>query len=390
MELLFRLFIKDKDNIEDEKVRSRYGVLGGIVGIVLNIFLFAFKLVAGTLTGSIATTADAMNNLSDAGSSIITLVGFKLAGKPAHNDHPFGHGRFEYITALFVSVAIILMGVELAKTSFDKILHPTKVEFSILSAVILIAAILVKGWMYLFNKKIGNKIKSQSMLATAKDSLSDAASTGAVLLSILIAHFMHVNIDGWMGMLVSLFILYTGVGALQVSIAPLLGQKPAPEFVKAIEETVMAHEVVLGIHDMIVHDYGPTRRIVSLHTEVPANVDILHAHECIDNIERELEEKFGCDAVIHMDPIETDNSVVGENRAAVAEILKGISESLSFHDFRMVSGKGHTNLIFDVVIPHEFEMSKELLDEEITKRVKEYNSSYFTVVHYDIEYTSHE
>lgn len=388
MELLFKLFIKDKDNTADPAVHRAYGMLGGTVGIILNIILFVCKLTVGLATGSIGIVADAMNNIGDAGSSVITLVGFKLSGRPAHNDHPFGHGRAEYVTALFVSVAILLMGFELAKNSVSKIINPSPVEFSIASVVILAVAVMVKGWMYLFNKKIGKRIDSGSLIATARDSLSDSVATFAVLCGVLISHFAKINIDGFIGLMVAMFILYTGIKSVKESISPLLGQKPDPKLVKEIEEIVMSHENVIGMHDMIIHDYGPTRFMVSLHAEVPANTDIIATHDGIDHIERELKQRFGCDAVIHLDPIETDNRLVNENREMVRGILKDISPELSFHDFRMVNGPTHTNLIFDVVVPFGFEKSVKTLEEEIQRGISEKNENYFAVVDFDTEFTS--
>ncbi|MBQ3053574.1 MAG: cation transporter [Clostridia bacterium] len=383
MEILFKIFIKNKDNTEDEKVRQSYGVFSGFVGIFLNIVLFGIKLFAGLITGSVGIVADALNNISDAGSSIITLVGFKLSGKPAHNDHPFGHGRFEYITGLFVSIAILFMGVEILKSSFSKIVMPQAITFRWISVIILVVSVIVKAWMYFFNKKVGLKIDSSSMIATAKDSLSDSISTGAVLLGTLIAYFANINIDGYIGLIVSLFIIYTGINSIREAISPLLGTSPDPELVKRIEEIVMSHEGVIGIHDMVIHDYGPTRFMVSLHTEVPANINIIEMHDRIDHIERELRETFGCDAVIHLDPIDINNEVVNEKKEIIKKILFEISQELTFHDFRIVSGPTHTNLIFDVVIPFNFKMTQEELKAEIDRKVREYDDSHFIVVDFD-------
>lgn len=388
MEWLFKIFIKNKDDVENPEVRNSYGTFSGILGIILNLILFGIKLTAGLLSGSIGIIADAVNNIGDAGSSVITLVGFKLAGKPVDNEHPFGHGRFEYLSALFVSIAIILMGFELGKSSVGKIINPGNVEFTGVSFLILGIAIVVKGFMFLFNRYVGKKINSESLKATAKDSLSDAVSTTAVLVGAILAHFAGVNIDGWMGLLVSVFIMYTGISAVKDSISPLLGQLPEPEFVSEIETMVMSHEYIVGIHDMIIHDYGPTRRMVSLHAEMPADTDIIKMHDDIDHIEREMMERFGCDAVIHLDPIETNNEVVNRCREITGKVISEISEELSFHDFRVVSGPTHTNLIFDVVVPHGFGKNCREIEDEILCGVRKYDESYNIVVVFDTKYTN--
>ncbi len=388
MEWLFKIFIKNKDEIENPQVRNHYGVFSGIVGIVLNVILFGIKLAAGLLSGSIGIIADAVNNIGDAGSSVITLVGFRLAGKPVDNEHPFGHGRFEYLSALFVSIAIILMGFELGKSSVGKIINPQTVEFTGVSFMVLVVAIVVKGLMFKFNRHVGEKINSESLRATAKDSLSDAVSTGAVLAGALIARFVHINIDGYVGFLVSTFIMYTGICAVQDAVSPLLGQAPDPEFVREIEEMVMSHEYIVGIHDMVIHDYGPTRRMVSLHAEMPADTDIIKMHDDIDHIERELKEKFGCDAVIHLDPIETNNEVVNRCREITGKVISEISEELTFHDFRVVSGPTHTNLIFDVVVPHGFAKLPGELEKEILQGVRKYDETYNIVVVFDAKFTN--
>lgn len=386
MDLLFRIFIKNYKNTNDEKVRRKYGILGSTTGIVMNLVLFLAKATAGVLTKSISIIADAINNLSDAGSSIITLIGFRLSSKPADHDHPFGHGRFEYISALFVSIIILLMGFELCKSSVEKIIFPENISFSTSSAIILIGAILIKGWMYLFNKKIGIAINSQSMIATAKDSLSDTAATFAVLLSLSISKIFEINIDGYIGLAVSLFIIYTGITTLKDSMSPLLGGTPDEDMVKSIEETIMAHKEIVGIHDLIIHNYGPTRFMMSVHAEVPANSDILKIHDTIDIIEREISQKFECDAVIHMDPIETDNKTIAEAKETVTKIITNISSELSIHDFRMVSGDSHTNLIFDLVVPFEFKINPKELTKIIQEKVFEHNSTYYVVITIDKNY----
>lgn len=386
MDLIFRLFIKNYKNTDDSAVRLRYGVLGSVMGIVLNLLLFAFKTLAGVLTKSISIVADAFNNLSDAGSSIITFIGFRLSDKPADHDHPFGHGRFEYISAMFVSVLIIYMGIELGKSSFEKILHPGEVAFDMTSVVILVAAIFVKGWMYLFNRKIGKTINSQSIIAGAKDSLCDSLATLVVLISLLISKLFKVNIDGYAGLGIAVFILYTGAGAMRDAVSPLLGGTPDEELVKSIADTVLRHEEIVGIHDLVIHNYGPTRFMLSLHAEVPADCNILSIHDTIDIIEKEISQKFSCDAVIHMDPIETDNEVINNTRSTVDSIIKSISDKLSMHDFRMVSGDTHTNLIFDVVVPFGFSIEEKELKDIIQKKVFEHNQTYYVVITIDKNY----
>ncbi|MBQ2897775.1 MAG: cation transporter [Clostridia bacterium] len=383
MELLFKIFIKNKDNISDQSVRNSYGVFSGAVGILLNIVLFVSKLAVGFLTGSVSVAADALNNLSDAGSSIITLIAFKLSGKPADHDHPFGHGRIEYISGLFVAVLILFMGFELIKSSVSKIINPAKIEFSTVSVVILALAVLLKLWMYFFNMRISKKIASKSIQATAKDSLSDALSTTTVLLGILIAKIWGFNIDGYIGLLVSVFILYTGYKAIIDAISPLLGHAPDETLVSEIEKTVMSSEGIIGTHDLIIHNYGPTRFMMSIHAEVPADCDILKTHDEIDLIEKQLCEKFGCDAVIHLDPIETNNEVINETKRIVEDIVLELDKRLSIHDFRMVTGDTHTNVIFDVVIPFDIGLSDNFVIENLKQKISEFNNKYFAVIHID-------
>ena len=319
--LLARLFIKPDPAREEPETRRAYGVLCGIVGICLNVLLFAGKFLAGTLSGSIAITADAFNNLSDAGSSFVTLVGFQLAGQKPDSEHPFGHGRMEYVSGLAVSVLILLMGLELGKTSIEKILHPEPVDSSPLIFAILCASILVKLYMFLYNRRLGKKLASPAMEATAMDSLSDSVATAAVLIATLVGRFTGLEIDGWCGVLVAAFILWSGINAVRDTLDPLLGTPPTHEFVQRIRDLVMAHSTILGIHDLIVHDYGPGRVMISLHAEVPANEDVLALHDEIDNVEKELREKLGCDAVIHMDPVVTDDGVTEETRRRVQTLV---------------------------------------------------------------------
>jgi len=360
--ILSKIFIRGK---EGSAKRKAYGTLCSIVGILLNVFLFAGKYFAGIISGSVAITADAFNNLSDAGSSFITLVGFLFAGKKPDPDHPFGHGRFEYISGFVVSIAILLMGFELLRSSVDKIIHPKPVDTSTLTMVILLVSIAVKLYMAFYNRSVGRKIGSAAMEATAIDSLSDSVATTVVLLAMLVMRFAGINIDGVCGVLVAVFILYAGIRAAKETLDPLMGLAPDKEFVEQVEQIVMSHDMVKGIHDLVVHDYGPGRRMISLHAEVPGDHDIFEIHDLIDRIERELDEKLVCEAVIHMDPIETDNEEVARMRDLVAGQVKLIDDRMTIHDFRMVTGKTETNLIFDAVAPYDRKMSKEQVKNKI-------------------------
>ena len=381
---LAKFWIRESDS--EEKKRRVYGTLGAVVGIFLNICLFAGKYLAGFLSGSIAIRADAFNNLSDAGSSFISLIGFVFSGKKPDLDHPFGHGRIEYLAGLGVSFLILLMGVELAKNSVQKILHPVSVQISTLSIAVLSASILVKLYMAYYNHAIGKKIRSATMAATATDSLSDAAATTVVLLAMLFLAVTGINIDGYCGILVAVFILAAGIGAAKETVSPLLGQAPNPEFVKEIKELVMQHEEVLGIHDMAVHDYGPGRVMVSLHAEVSGDGNIYELHDLIDRIERELKEKLHCETVIHMDPIDVGNEKTVEMKEEMVKLVKAIDERLTIHDFRMVTGTTHHNMIFDVVIPADFKLSQEELKDIIQKKVWEKWPDYYVVIDVDTAY----
>lgn len=383
---LSRRFIRDRENTENPAVRKAYGILCGAVGIFLNILLFCGKFLAGQLTGSIAITADAFNNLSDAGSSVITLTGFRLGDQKPDSEHPFGHGRMEYLSGLAVAMLIVLMGFELARSSLDKILHPEPVAFDLLTAGILLASICVKLYMCWYNRSVGRRIHSAAMEATALDSLSDSAATGAVLLASLVGHFTGLQLDGWCGILVALFILWSGFNAARETLNPLLGQAPSPEFVQSIREIVMAHAGVRGIHDLIVHDYGPGRRMISLHAEVPANESIVEIHDEIDNIERELKERLGCHAVIHMDPIESNNGATEQTRQKVTALVKCIDDQMSIHDFRMVAGPTHTNLIFDVVVPYHFRLDDKTVAEKVRTAVQTLDGSYYAVIQVERPY----
>ena len=369
------------------QLRTAYGVLCGTAGIILNLLLFVGKFFAGTVSGSIAITADAFNNLSDAGSSVVTLLGFRIAAKTPDPGHPFGHGRAEYLSGLAVAMLILLMGVELAKESLGKIFHPTLVDFSWLAAGILAVSICVKLYMAVYNRSIGKRMNAPALLAAAADSLSDCVSTAAVLIATLIGHVSGVPIDGWVGIFVALFILKGGVDAARDTIDPLLGTPPTPEFVKEIEDLVMAHKEILGIHDLVVHDYGPGRVMISLHAEVPASGSVTELHDTIDNLEQELHRKLGCEAVIHMDPLANDDGTTATVREQVAELVRCIDPVIAIHDFRMVPGPTHTNLIFDVVTPLGFRLSDQEAAQQIRTLVQSLDSRYIAVVHVEHAYT---
>ena len=386
--LLAKWLIPNREQVEDGAVRRAWGALCGFVGIGLNILLFAGKLAAGTLSGSIAITADAFNNLSDAGSSVVTLLGFRLAGKKPDAGHPFGHGRLEYVSGLIVAGLILLMGAELAKSSVDKILHPEAVTFSWLAAGILLASIGVKLYMYLYNRAVGKKIKSAAMSATAADSLSDTAATSAVLLAMVIGKLTNVQLDGWVGLVVALFILWSAVQAARDTISPLLGQAPDPLLVKEIESLVMGHDTVVGIHDLVVHDYGPGRCIISLHAEVPADRQVLELHDVIDSIEEELGQKLHCEAVIHMDPVVVGDPTVTALHQQVAALVKTIDPRITIHDFRMVPGQTHTNLIFDAVIPFDERLTRLQVAERIRQMVSEMEGNFRAVVKVENSYVN--
>lgn len=386
MVALLAKILKIEKRSPETEVRRTYGVLCGGIGIFLNILLFIGKTIAGTLTHSLSITADAFNNLSDAGSSLISLIGFGLSGKKPDPEHPFGHGRIEYVTGLFVSFMILLMGGELLKSSIERIITPEATTFGIVSVIILSVSILVKLYMFFYNRKYGKRYDSPAMKATSKDSLSDAASTGAVLIATLIEHYTGLQIDSWCGLLIALLILYAGITSAKDTIDPLLGTLPSKEMVEEIESIAMEEEMILGIHDMIVHDYGPGRSFISLHAEVPANGDILAMHDMIDNTEVKLSKRFDCVVTIHMDPIQNDNELVSELQNHVKRIIGDISPDLMMHDLRVVPGPTHTNVIFDIVVPFHFEMSiKELLDT-VASEVKKIDPSYCTVVNIDRPY----
>lgn len=382
--ILSKIFIKDKENTN--KYKQSMGILCSSFGIILNIILFIGKYIAGVLSASISITADAFNNLSDAGSSIITLIGFKFAGKKPDEKHPFGHGRIEYLSGLLISIIIIVVGIELAITSVNKIINPEPIDTSIISIIILVVSILIKLYMYLYNKKIGNKINSSGMKATSIDSITDAIATTAVLISTLISKFSGLNIDGWCGILVSLFILYSGIMSAKDTIGTIIGEAPDKEFIENIEKIVLSYDDISGIHDLIIHDYGMDRYIISLHAEVDGNKDIYYLHDIIDTIENELFEKLSCEVTIHMDPIDLNNKDLMKLKEETKEIITNIDKRLTLHDFRMVPGNTHTNLIFDVVVPHDFKLKDEKLKEKIQEEVTKLHQNYFVVIKFDRSY----
>lgn len=380
---LLRRFVPDYQNTADPAVREKYGNLAGIVGIVCNVLLFVGKLLAGTLCGSVSVTADAVNNLSDASSSLVTLLGFRLAARPADEKHPYGHARMEYLSGLAVAVMILVIGVELVKSSVQKILHPETVEFSVLTAAVLTGSILLKLWMALFDRKLGRKISSAALIAAAADSRSDVIATGAVLLACVIGRLTGLMIDGWAGLLVALFILWSGVGVVKDTVDPLLGAKPDEALVRAIAYLMTSHVDILGFHDLMVHDYGPGRRFASVHAEIDHRIDPLIAHEILDEIERQAKRELHVDLVIHYDPVVTDDPEVAAVRTRVLQIMHGLDPRLSLHDFRMVSGSHHVNVIFDMVIPPEDAQTAEQLRRQIEAQLQDGKKTYHLIVTFD-------
>lgn len=384
--LLAKIFISDHKNIASPKVRNAYGSLCGILGIILNIILFGIKFFAGLISGAISVMADAFNNLTDAGSSLITLIGFRMAGQKPDKHHPFGHGRIEYISGLIVSMIIILVGFELGKSSVEKILSPEVPVFSTVALAILIASILIKAYIAFYNFRIGKEISSSAMRATAYDSLSDCIATGAVLVCLLISHFADINVDAYCGIVVSVFILFSGIRSAKETMDPLLGTPPEKELINEISDIVYAHEGVEGIHDLIIHDYGPGRMMISLHAEVPADANLIDTHDMIDNIEKDLRGKLGCDAVIHMDPIATDDEQTLEVKEKIVALIGCVDSRLTLHDFRMVKGPTHTNVLFDLVVPFDMQKSEEELRENVQTIVKTIDESYYSVINIDKSY----
>ncbi|MGM9663419.1 MAG: cation diffusion facilitator family transporter [Eubacteriales bacterium] len=371
IKLLSRFFIKNHNDTDDPRVRSAYGILCGIVGIFLNILLFVGKLIAGIISGAISVTADAFNNLSDAGSSLITLIGFRLAGQKPDNTHPFGHGRIEYISGLLVSIAVTLMGFELAISSIERIITPKETEYSLLTVIILAVSVAVKLYMASYNRAIGKKIHSDAVKVASVDSLCDSFSTLAVLICTLISHFTSLEVDAYCGLALSVIILIAGIRSAIETLQPLLGQAPDKEFTDKIIRIAKSSPAVLGVHDLIVHDYGPGRRMISLHAEVSDHADLIEAHDAIDNLEKELAHELGCDAVIHMDPIAADDEETKTAKTEAQKRVREIDERITIHDFRMVKGPTHTNVIFDAAVPFDIKESDDEIKEMIRKGILE-------------------
>ncbi len=383
MLFLIRKLKRNSAGASNPILRRKYGVISGSVGIGLNILLFAGKLTIALISGSAAIIADAFNNLSDAGSAVVTIAGFKLSGKKPDPQHPFGHGRFEYITGFVVSVIIIVMGFELALNSFEKIRNPLQVSGTTLTLVILFTSVAVKLYMALYNYKLCKIFDSAALKATAIDSLSDAVATSAVILTLYISKYTGVQLDGYAGLLVSAFILYSGIIAAKETLAPLLGMPPKPEFVEEVERIVMSHPPIVGMHDLVVHDYGPGRVMLSLHAEVPSEINVFDAHCAIDDLENKLADKLGCEAVIHFDPLDVNDAELKRLKEIVTNIVRSIDGRLEIHDFRYVPGQTHTNLLFDVVVPYSFEIDDDLLRHEICGKVCEEIPNHNCVMKFD-------
>lgn len=385
---IIKMFIKDYENVNDPKVRESYGVTSSIVGLIANILLSVGKIVTGFLFNSISVMADGVNNVSDAASSVITLIGFKISGKPADKDHPFGHARVEYLTGLILGIAVLLVGVELIKSSFDKIMNPSRTTFSLAMVIVLVLSILIKLWLSLFYNKLGSKIASSTIIASSTDSRNDVISTAVVLISLFISRATGFEIDGYVGVLVAIFILYSGYEILKDILNPLLGEMPDEDFVKSIEDKILTYDGILNIHDLVVHNYGPNRYFATVHAEVDAKEDIMKAHDLIDNIERDFARELNINLVIHLDPIITDDKEINALKSMTEEKIKSIDERLTIHDFRVVKGETHTNLIFDVLVPVDCDMKSQELVSLIEKEIQSENETYFAVITVDKNYVS--
>ena len=383
---LFKMFIKNYEDVKDPKVRDSYGKLAGIVGILSNLLLCVMKMLVGFISGSIAIVADAVNNLADASSSVITLAGFKLAAMPEDEEHPYGHARIEYIAGMVVSLIIIVVGVELGKSSFDKILHPEPLEFSLSVVIVLLIAIAIKVWQAMFNISAGKKINSLTLVATGTDSRNDVIATSAVLISIIAGYVFDIQIDGYMGVLVALFIIWSGISLVRETISPLLGEAPDPALVKEIENITLSFEGVIGIHDLVVHNYGPGKIFASIHIEVDSAVDVMISHDLMDNIERRLQKDLNIFVTAHMDPVNLSDPNRDSLSRIIADAIAGLDGVLNFHDLRIVPGHTHTNVVFDVVLSPDCKLSKDEITELLCSKVSEYNSTFFCVISYDMSY----
>lgn len=382
-ELLIRSFVPGYENTDSPAVRERYGVLSSGVAMVCNVLLFVVKLVLGLVSGSIAITADAFNNLSDVGSAVITFLGFKLASQPSDEEHPFGHGRLEYISGLAIAFLVLMVGVEVVKSSIEKIIHPEPVDFSLIVLAILILSILLKLWMGRFNSILGDRIGSQTMKAAAADSISDCVSTGTTTLGIIIARLSGWQLDGILGLLAGGFILYAGYGIARDTISALLGQRPDPQLVKEVEKILLSYDIVTNVHDLVIHDYGPGRMMGSAHVEVPQSLNLLTAHDIIDNAERKVQSTLHMPFVIHLDPVDTESEALLALKQRLSSILTDIHPEMTLHDFRMVTGPTHTNLIFDVVVPASCQETNHALKKRIDLQVRATHPNYYTVITFD-------
>lgn len=379
--LIVKLFIKNHEKTNDPNVRTKYGILSGCIGIAVNVMLCAMKFFVGTLTGSIAITADAVNNLSDAGSSAVTVFGFKMAGKPADKDHPFGHGRIEYITAMIVSFIILFMGAELAIQSVEKIKSPENVQFSLIGAIIIAVSILGKLWLAFFNKSLGKKINSPAMTAVVADSLSDIAATTITLIALILSRFFpSLHIDGYLGIIVACFVLKAGFDIFKDTLSSLIGQPPTKELVETLKTKILSYDHVNGIHDLIMHNYGPDHYFATVHVEMPCDLDVMVGHDIIDNIENDIKREMDIDLTIHYDPLMVNNDRVNELKSMTIGIVSKIHGDIGIHDFRVVDGPMHTNLIFDVVVPYDFKESSDELITQIRLKISEVNENYFAII----------
>lgn len=383
--LLIKLFIKDND-VSNLETRGKYGMLSSATGIVVNILLSIVKLVIGIIANSISIISDALNNITDVGSSVVTMIGFKISQKKIDKDHPWGHGRMEYITAFIVDIIILMVGFELLKSSIDKIIHPELPAVNNVTIIILVIAVLTKLWLFLFYKKIAKTIDSNAIKGNAYDSISDSISTLVVLVSAVVAKLCGISIDGYASLIVSVFILFTGYKAIKETVDLLLGMKPDPEFIKDIEEEAKKYDMISGIHDIMVHDYGPGRKIVSFHAEVPADGDICKVHDIIDQMEQDLFEKFNCITTIHMDPIVVDNKEITDMRDFTEKIVKELNPEFSIHDFRMTDGGKRVNLIFDLVVPRDKEYDKEEIIKNVQQKIHDKDKKYFAVIKVETSY----
>jgi cation diffusion facilitator family transporter len=384
--VLIRLFVNNYENTSNSRVRENYGRFASIVGILSNIFLFTIKVTVGTIFNSISIIADAVNNLSDSGSSVVTLAGFKISGKPADVKHPYGHERMEYVAGLIVSVIILFLGLQLIQGSVQKIMNPQATQFSMISVWVLVASILIKLWQFAFYRRIGKTIDSLTLLATSIDSRNDILATASVLIAAVISYLTGFNLDGYMGAVVAIFIMASGVNLIKETVSPLLGMAPPKELVESVYEKILGYDHILGLHDLAVHSYGVSKCFASVHCEMSAEQDILVCHEIIDRIERDFMKDMGIHMVIHLDPIITSDEKTNELKEKIGSIIWDISHEIGMHDFRVVWGKSHTNIIFDITVPHNFRLGEEELVELISNRINEIDSSYYSVIIVDHDY----